>query len=955
MSQRSGSGGSGAVTAVIVSHNGEPWIPRLLSALEACSVRPDSVVCVDTASTDASVDLLSEAFGTGALVRAPASCGFGSAVALGLAEHDARTETAPDASPDDGWIWLLHDDCAPAADALQRVLETAATDPAIAVVGCRLRSWPRGRRLLEVGVTITGTGRRYTGLEPGEYDQGQHHEARTVLAVSSAGMLVRRSVWDRLGGFEPALPLFRDDVDFGWRVAKAGWRVVVTPEAVVFHSEAATRGARSVASTSPNPHRADRRAALFTLLANTSAWSLPWQAIRLIGGSLLRAFGYLVGKLPAAAADEMAALAWTASRPGAITAARSARKSTTTVKSRRLRSLFPGWPAPYLDGLDALLSRFGAPRGTGDPVAASAGRRLPALLLLTCVLAVTALVAARGLLVGGRLLHGGSLLPAPGGAADWWHLYGQTRHSAGFGSELVTAPYVVALGLFAGLLLGKAWLAIDVIMLLAVPLAAAGAYVAAGRLVSSLPVRLWMSGTYGLIPVLTGSVTTGHLGTVVGLIALPWLVPVAVRLFDSERGPTWQSACSCGIVLAVVVAFAPLAAPMAVALLVVGAPLLVARGQPRAIGYAAVAVLAPVVLLAPWSLRVAAQPSLLLTEPGLLDTATRSAGSVAWQLPFGRLAAEGSAPWWLTAGVLIAAVCAALRRDHRSVVAAAWLVLAVALATVAVLSTSIVRQPLTGQFAFGWLGFPVGLAQGAALVAAGIWLEGLAGMRTGSVTIAKLIAVPVGLVALAAPVAGAIWWLAVAPEGQLTRHLVDPLPVYMSDALVADPGRRALVISGSNSHVTYQILVGDGLRLGDDSVLPQTPWRGLTTLVSDLLSEPRPRAARWLAALDIRYVVLPSPADPRYVATLDGLAGLTRASTDIDQAVGWQVGHRVARSQAGRSAESWALAATADEQPALLSRHRPQWLAAEAAVWLVALVLATPSFIRRDLVDEDER
>ena len=84
------------------------------------------------------------------------------------------------------------------------------------MLGPKLREWPSLRRLLEMGVTISGTGSRETGLERGEYDQGQHDRLRDVLAVNTAGMLVRRSVREEIG-FDPALPLFGNDIDFGWR------------------------------------------------------------------------------------------------------------------------------------------------------------------------------------------------------------------------------------------------------------------------------------------------------------------------------------------------------------------------------------------------------------------------------------------------------------------------------------------------------------------------------------------------------------------------------------------------------------------------------------------------------------------------------------------------------------------------------------------------------------------
>ena len=468
----------------------------------------------------------------------------------------------------------------------------------------------------------------------------------------------------------------------------------------------------------------------------------------------------------------------------------------------------------------------------------------------------------------------------------------------------MTAPFVVALALIGTVLLGKAWLAVDVLLLLAVPLSALGAYFAARRLVTSTPVRVWMAVTYGLVPVLTGAVTTGHVGTVVACIGLPWLVLTAVPLLDPHRQPTWQAACSCGLVLAVTAAFAPIAEVMGVALLLVGSPLLVARGRAKTVAYAAVAVALPLILLAPWSLRVLAEPRAVLAEAGLVDPLTSAVAGTAWQLPFGRLDAAGAAPWWLTAGVLVAAACSILRRDRRTPIAAAWLVLAVALVVAAVLAHETVTLPGSDRHAFAWLGLPVAVAQGAAIVAAGLAADGLfPRMSLGSAGLRRWFIAVVGVVALAAPIFGTAWWVWVAPRGELSRHLATPLPAYMSDALVSDPGRRALVIRRTPDGVTYQLIVGAGLRLGDDSVLPRQEPAALTSLVASLLSQPGRGDVARLAARGIRYVVLPTPTAQGDVAVLDRLPGLTRASTDVTQLVGWQVplahSRKTGRSSAG--------------------------------------------------------
>ena len=271
------------VVALVVSHDGARWLPSVIGGLQGQRTHPARVVAVDTGSKDGSADLLEAAFGADAVVRAPSSTSFPAAVRLGL-----------EAAGDPEWVWILHDDANPAPDALAALLAAAEADPEADVLGPKLREWPSLRRLLEVGVTISGTGRRETGLERSEYDQGQHDDVRTVLAVNTAGMLVRRSVLEELGGFDEQLAVFGNDIDFGWRAAAAGHKTVVVPAAVVFHVEAAHRGVRRTPLTGRHTHYQERRAAMYTLLANARAWALPWKVVRLLFGTLLRVLGFLL-------------------------------------------------------------------------------------------------------------------------------------------------------------------------------------------------------------------------------------------------------------------------------------------------------------------------------------------------------------------------------------------------------------------------------------------------------------------------------------------------------------------------------------------------------------------------------------------------------------------------------------------------------------------------------------
>src|SRR5690606_23022289 len=195
-----------------------------------------------------------------------------------------------------------------------------------AILGPKLRDWVDRRVLLEVGVTMSRSGRRDTGLEPKEYDQGQHDGVHDVLAVSTAGMLIRRDVWEELGGLDPALPLFRDDIDLCWRARAAGFRVLNVTAAVAWHAEAATRRRRRIAITDEHPRRLDRRHALFVLMANLPRGAFLRSSGRTATGAGSRAVLFRPARQPAHALAELAAIGSVLGRPGRLLRARRARR-----------------------------------------------------------------------------------------------------------------------------------------------------------------------------------------------------------------------------------------------------------------------------------------------------------------------------------------------------------------------------------------------------------------------------------------------------------------------------------------------------------------------------------------------------------------------------------------------------------------------------------------------------
>ncbi|MGW3967390.1 glycosyltransferase [Amycolatopsis sp. NPDC005003] len=324
------------VLAIVVCHDGENWLPLALSALRRSSVRPRHVLAVDTGSTDATPRLLAEAAedpGTDSspvlsgVITLPSETGFAAAVAEAVAH---ATERWGDPG---SWLWLLHDDCAPEPDCLEQLLHTATKEPSATVLGALGLDWTDPRLIVEAGLSTDASGHRQQVATTGE-------DPVAVLAVPSAGALVRRDAWDTLGGFDPDFPLLREDLDFGWRANAAGGVVLSVPLARVRHARAVTTGRRTADALAGSLSAANRAHGLRVFLANCSPFSFWLGMIRLPLLAVLRALAFVLLRRTGEARAELAAAAYLLSGRGGLRAARARRRRNP--RPGTVRGLFTG-------------------------------------------------------------------------------------------------------------------------------------------------------------------------------------------------------------------------------------------------------------------------------------------------------------------------------------------------------------------------------------------------------------------------------------------------------------------------------------------------------------------------------------------------------------------------------------------------------------------------------------
>jgi GT2 family glycosyltransferase len=218
--------------AVVVNFNGGEDLPACLAALRAQTV-PVEVVLVDCASSDGSRRLAEEPPAGVHGIPLEENVGYAGGCAEGLAALDPVVDV----------VGFFNPDCFPSPGFFAVCCELLAREPEVGGVAGRLVR-PDGATLDSCGQVLT---RWLLMVEDRGYDapaEGAFGSPARVLAACGAGMVYRRAALTAAAVVGEVFPrdyfAFWEDLDLGWRVSNAGWRVLYEPRALATHRRGGT-------------------------------------------------------------------------------------------------------------------------------------------------------------------------------------------------------------------------------------------------------------------------------------------------------------------------------------------------------------------------------------------------------------------------------------------------------------------------------------------------------------------------------------------------------------------------------------------------------------------------------------------------------------------------------------------------------------------------------------------
>ena len=212
------------ISLIVVNWNGRRFLDDCLSSMLATDYARFSVLVVDNASSDDSVEFVRRQFPQVEICRNDFNLGFAVAANIGLRR------------PGYDIAVILNPDVIVTRDWLRELVAPMLNDPTIGIAGCKLY-YPGGRLIQHAGGYVTEPQALPGHYGLNEQESGQHNSIRDVDYVIGAALAVKRETLDQIGLFDEEYFLYFEDTDLCVRARRAGYRVVYVPGATAIHVE----------------------------------------------------------------------------------------------------------------------------------------------------------------------------------------------------------------------------------------------------------------------------------------------------------------------------------------------------------------------------------------------------------------------------------------------------------------------------------------------------------------------------------------------------------------------------------------------------------------------------------------------------------------------------------------------------------------------------------------------
>lgn len=232
------------VSVIILNYNGRKLLKPCLSSVLNSNYPNLEIIFVDNGSTDGSVEFVKELtrdYPRLKIIQNPKNLGVTEGLNIGIREANGK------------YIVFLNNDTEVEPRWLSELVKVLESDENVGAAQCKLLLHEDPHRIDSAGCIIDIYG--YTtekgrfGLENYSYcevDKGQYDKLEEIFSAGCPASIVRRSVLDEVGLFDPKFFAGYEDADLSWRIRLMGYKIVLAPKAVVYHKRGMTSSGKEL-------------------------------------------------------------------------------------------------------------------------------------------------------------------------------------------------------------------------------------------------------------------------------------------------------------------------------------------------------------------------------------------------------------------------------------------------------------------------------------------------------------------------------------------------------------------------------------------------------------------------------------------------------------------------------------------------------------------------------------
>lgn len=219
------------ILAIIVNWNKKPFLDALLTQIDGLDLKPDEIVVVDNASTDGSLEMLRTGHPNVKVLahekNLGGSGGFNAGMRWGLERGGFD------------YFWLLDNDVVAHRGVLSGMLQVAEEDSKVGMVGSRIAVLGNPEDTQEIGAIIEWPSCRliknaaHVKIDPKDSAAGA--KVYDADYVASCSLLARVKAIEEVGIWDEGYFIFFDDIEWGIRFGRAGWKVKAAAASLVEH------------------------------------------------------------------------------------------------------------------------------------------------------------------------------------------------------------------------------------------------------------------------------------------------------------------------------------------------------------------------------------------------------------------------------------------------------------------------------------------------------------------------------------------------------------------------------------------------------------------------------------------------------------------------------------------------------------------------------------------------